>query len=81
MFGIHHIHALEAIWFPHLERGWDRYRVQNRPLYIVAPRWFIRLLKFRDRAAHSWAQHCFDLQLVREGERAPWPSFLEYGWS
>ena len=81
MFGIHQVSKLDAIRFPHLEEGWDRYPVWSRHAYVVAPRWFIRLLEFRDRVCRSWVRHCFDLQLIREGERAPWPRFLEYGWS
>lgn len=70
-----------------LNRGFNQYIPQNQiycarhtMLRTVGPVWFIRLLEFRDLACRSWAQHCFDLQLVREGERAPWPTWLQYGW-
>jgi len=75
MFGIHQVSKLDAIRYPHLEEGWDRYPIWSRHAYVVAPRWFIRLLRLRDAAWESWALHCYHLRLS-----TPWPRFLRYGW-
>jgi hypothetical protein len=50
-----------------------------------APRWLARILRplliYRDNCAWVWARHCHELGLVADGERAPWPQLLSFGWS
>lgn len=39
------------------------------------------MLEFRDYVVEHWSRHCFDIAMIREGDMAPWPSFLRFGWT
>lgn len=61
--------------------GYRLYPIWSCAAFLVVPTWVVRLLQLRDRAARSWALHCFNLRLVDYGQMAPWPNWLRWGWN